>query len=234
MAAETDVLICGSGSAGLCAAVWLARLGINFIVLEKRDGPLRIGQADGIQCRTVEVFESFNLDGELTKDAYWVNEVCFWSAEKDKSTGEENRDRIARSGRTADVKSGISWKPHVIMNQAHLNGLLVGDVERHSGKNIEYGVAVKDVIVDHLLVQDPHAMAITVTAERDGKEIAYKAKYVLVRSRNLTKNKENHISLTSTVRVVMVHIALSVERLAIKWLVIQAMLFGLVQFCPRN
>jgi phenol 2-monooxygenase len=182
MATETDVLICGSGSAGLCAAVWLARLGIKFIVLEKREGPLQIGQADGIQCRTVEVFESFNLDGELTKDAYWVNEVCFWSAELEKSTGKANYDRIARSGRTADVKPGISWKPHVIMNQAHLNGLLVGDVKKYSGQDIEYGVSVRDVVVDDSGIADPHALPITVKAEKNGKEVVYKAKYVLVRS----------------------------------------------------
>lgn len=180
MATETDVLICGSGSAGLCAAVWLARLGIKFKVLEKRDGPLRIGQADGIQCRTVEVFESFDLDGELTKTAYWVNEVCFWSAERNKSTGEENRERIARSGRTADVKPGISWKPHVIMNQAHLNALLLEDVQRYSGQDVEYGVAVKDVLLDSTAVKDLHALAATVIAEKGGKEVVYKAKYVLV------------------------------------------------------
>jgi phenol 2-monooxygenase len=52
---KTDVLISGSGSAGLCAALWLARLKIPYLILEKRDGPLKIGQADGVQCRTVEV-----------------------------------------------------------------------------------------------------------------------------------------------------------------------------------
>jgi phenol 2-monooxygenase len=214
MATETDVLICGSGSAGLCAAVWLARLGIKFIVLEKRDGPLQIGQADGIQCRTVEVFESFNLDGELTKDAYWVNEVCFWSAELEKSTGNVNRDRIARSGRTADVKPGISWTPHVIMNQAHLNGLLVGDVKRYSGQDIEYKVSVKDVIVDESAVADPYASAITVKAEKNGKEVEYKAKYVLVR--NQGSKITTTLLLTRHHRDAMVRTALFESLLAIK------------------
>lgn len=58
MIEKVDVLICGSGSAGLCAATWLARHGIRCKVLERRDSPLALGQADGVQCRTVEIFES--------------------------------------------------------------------------------------------------------------------------------------------------------------------------------
>jgi phenol 2-monooxygenase (NADPH) len=218
MTIETDVLICGSGSAGLCAAVWLVRLGINFKVLEKRDGPLKIGQADGIQCRTVEVFESFDLDGELTKTAYWVNEVCFWSV--DKSSG----DCIVRSGRTADVMPGISWKPHVIMNQAHLNGLLVEDMKKHCGQDVEYAVTVKDVIVDDNAAEDPNALAITVTAEKDGKELSYRAKYVLVsKFMPFTAGL-----LIYRIRVVMVRIALFEDLLDTKWLEIRVMRSGFV------
>lgn len=58
MSTKGDVLICGSGSAGLCAAVWLARHGVDYRVLERRPGALEVGQADGVQCRTVEVFDS--------------------------------------------------------------------------------------------------------------------------------------------------------------------------------
>lgn len=57
MAHEVDVLIVGSGSAGLAAANWLTRFNVNVRILEKRDGPLEMGQADGVQCRTVEVFD---------------------------------------------------------------------------------------------------------------------------------------------------------------------------------
>lgn len=45
---------------------------------ERRDGPLQVGQADGIACRTVEMFESFGLSQKLLREAYWVNETVFW------------------------------------------------------------------------------------------------------------------------------------------------------------
>ncbi|RMD44245.1 hypothetical protein DV735_g848, partial [Chaetothyriales sp. CBS 134920] len=83
---EVDVLIAGSGSAGLAAATWLAIYGIRpssadasipggVTILEKRLGPMTVGQADGVQCRTVEIFESFGLSEALLKDAYHVMEA---------------------------------------------------------------------------------------------------------------------------------------------------------------
>ncbi|KKY19604.1 putative phenol 2 [Diplodia seriata] len=69
MVQHTPVLICGAGSAGLSAATWLARYKVPFTLLERRRGPLRTGQADGVQCRTVEVFESFGIAEELLKEA---------------------------------------------------------------------------------------------------------------------------------------------------------------------
>jgi phenol 2-monooxygenase (NADPH) len=174
-AVETDVLICGSGSAGLCAAVWLARMGIDFRVLEKRDGPLRTGQADGVQCRTVEVFESFGLDMELKKDAYWVNEVVFWT--------EPNANRgIQRVRRTPDVLPGISWQPHVILNQARLNDLLIQEMVRCSGPPIQYSTTVVAVGVDERAIEDENAFAVTAVAEKaDGTKVEFRSKYLLVR-----------------------------------------------------
>lgn len=82
MAEQVDVLICGSGSAGLCAATWLSRCGVRCKIIDSRSGPLIMGQADGVQCRTVEVFESFGLSEELLRDAYHVLETVFWSSDK--------------------------------------------------------------------------------------------------------------------------------------------------------
>ena len=38
---------------------------IRTAVVDRRDGPLQVGQADGVACRTVEMFEAFGLADRL-------------------------------------------------------------------------------------------------------------------------------------------------------------------------
>jgi phenol 2-monooxygenase len=112
---EVDVLIVGSGPAGLVLATQLASFpDVRTAVVDRRDGPLRVGQADGVACRTVEMFEAFGLAGRLVDEAYWVNEVSFWRPDP------EDPSRIARTGRVEDTEEGLSEFPHVIVNQARM------------------------------------------------------------------------------------------------------------------
>ena len=170
---KVDVLICGSGSAGICAATWLAQYGVNCKVLERRDGPMQIGQADGVQCRTVEIFESFGISEELLRESFHVLEVAFWADHEGSGT-------IRRMGRTADTQPGLSHQPHVILNQARINMLLIEKMHALNGQEIDYGYNVLDVQVDSRLSGDPEAYPVTVTAERNGVTEAFEAKYVMV------------------------------------------------------
>lgn len=131
------------------------------------------GQADGVQCRTVEIFESFGISEELLRDAFHILEISFWQ--------QDEEGKLIRGRRTADVAPNMTHMPHVILNQANVNGLLLGAMGKFGGKaNVEYGVTVKSVDVDEAVAGDADAYPCTVAAEKDGTEIAYKAKYTLV------------------------------------------------------
>lgn len=188
MVQQVDVLICGSGSAGLCAGLWLSVLNIPSVkILERRSGPLAMGQADGVQCRTVEVFESFGLSEELLREAYHVLEVAFWSA--------DGKGGLHRTSRTADTAPGLSHQPHLILNQARVNAFLLEAMRKSNGREVEYGYTVKSVEVDESTAGDPEAYCCTVVAERDGVDEVFKAKYVLVSvSRSLRRTVLNYLA----------------------------------------
>ena len=62
----------------LMAATWAARCGLNTRIVDKRGSQIFNGQADGLQCRTLEIFESFGLVERILKFCCPVLEICFW------------------------------------------------------------------------------------------------------------------------------------------------------------
>lgn len=139
-----DVLIVGSGPAGLVLAAQLARFpDIHTVVVDRRDGPLQVGQADGVACRTVEMFEAFGLADRLIGEGYQVNEVTFWRPNPAAPS------EIVRTGRIDDVEEGLSEMPHMIVNQARMLAYLREDMARSATRaEPYYGLQVTDARVE--------------------------------------------------------------------------------------
>jgi phenol 2-monooxygenase (NADPH) len=175
---EVDVLIVGSGPAGLVLAAQLSEFpDIRTAVIDRKDGPLAVGQADGVACRTVETFEAFGLADRLVNEAYWVNEVTFWRPHPDEPT------RITRTGRIEDTEDGLSEFPHVIVNQARMLAYLRDHMERSASRlRPFYGVQATGVDVDTNGSSD-YPVTVTVrhvnAREPTGETSAVTAKYVV-------------------------------------------------------
>ncbi|MDB5939672.1 MAG: phenol 2-monooxygenase [Polaromonas sp.] len=174
--AEVDVLIVGCGPAGLTLAAQLAVFpAIRTCIVEHKDGPLQLGQADGIACRTMEMFEAFNFSERVLKEACWINEVTFWKPD------EQQPGRIVRHGRVQDTEDGLSEFPHVVLNQARVHDFYL-DFMRNSASRLEpfYSRRFLDLAIEPNAGDYPVSVRLERTdAVHTGTVETVKARYVV-------------------------------------------------------
>ncbi|MEP3279018.1 MAG: FAD-dependent monooxygenase [Stappiaceae bacterium] len=169
-----DVLIVGCGPAGLTLATQLSAFpDIITRIVDRKSGPLQVGQADGIACRSMEMFEAFGFAEKVAREAYWVNETTFWRPV-------EGHGDIVRADRIQDVEDGLSEFPHTILSQARVHDFYL-ETMRNSASRLVPDYDRK--LVDLTITDDPHH-PVTATLEqlRDGEEPAkeqVKARYVV-------------------------------------------------------
>ncbi|MBN9460893.1 MAG: FAD-dependent monooxygenase [Burkholderiales bacterium] len=169
-----DVLIAGSGPAGLCLAAQLARVPqIRTMLVEPKLVPMVKGQADGISVRSMEMFQAFGFGEKVMRESVWINETTFWAPGVDAPL-----DRVAR---VQDVPDGISEMPHVLINQARVHDMFL-DIMRRSPTRLEpdYGLKVADLAIDPAAAQYPVTVTLEHTAPgREGQTARVRANYVI-------------------------------------------------------
>jgi 2-polyprenyl-6-methoxyphenol hydroxylase-like FAD-dependent oxidoreductase len=183
--AQADVLIVGCGPAGLTLAAQLAMFpDIKTVIVDQKLGPLQLGQADGVACRTMEMFEAFGFAHKVLREAYWVNETTFWKP--DDAPGAD-RGRIVRSGRVPDVETGLSHMPHVILNQARVHDFYLETMQQSPTRLVpHYGRRLLGLerAPEHAATTDVSTYPVTAQFERQdeghvGEVESIRARYVV-------------------------------------------------------
>lgn len=171
-----DVLIVGTGPAGMITAAQLSMFPeVRTHIVDRRPHRLEIGQADGIQARSVETFQAFGFANEIIDEAYRITEMCFWKPNPD------NPSEIIRTGRALDDPNGISEFPHLIVNQARVLDHFATFMQRSPSRMTpDYGWEFVGLSRGSEDEEFPVAVTLRRTCGDDeGQERVVKAKYVV-------------------------------------------------------
>ena len=170
-----DVLIVGAGPAGMVAAAQLARFpGVTTRIIDRRSGRLEIGQADGIQSRSVETFQAFGFADRIVEEAFVQTEMVFWKPDP------SDPSRIVRTSRTPDDPRGVSEFPHLLVNQARVLDYFAEFMSFAPTRTTpDYGWEFTGLEV----TDEPHhpvlVHLVRTTGDGDGERRSIRAKYVV-------------------------------------------------------
>jgi phenol 2-monooxygenase len=172
---EVDVLIVGTGPAGMLAAAQLSQFpNVTTRIVERRPGRLAIGQADGIQARSVETFQAFGFAERIIAEAYAITEMAFWKPDV------TDPSRIVRTARTPDDPTGISEFPHLIVNQARVLDYFAEYMANSPSRmKPDYGFEFEDLEVSS---EGEYPVTVTLlhtSGPLEGKQRIVRAKYVV-------------------------------------------------------
>ncbi|KAJ7140287.1 FAD binding domain-containing protein [Mycena crocata] len=147
---DVDVLVIGAGPAGLMCANALARAGVNVRIVDRRPSKVAAGQADGIQPRTIEVFQSYGLADRLLKEGNQMHVAAFYNP---------GDNGIQLTDRVPDVTAPTARYPfEVTLHQGAIESIFL-DSMKSMGVEVSRPMAPTQLELDPAKLEDPNAHA---------------------------------------------------------------------------
>ncbi len=126
-AIKTDVIIVGAGPTGLSLACQLIRYGVDFVVVEKKEGVTAFSKALGVHARTLEIYEQLGLAERAVAEGTIAAKARFIE-------GGEIRGEVD----LASVGKGLSAYPYMLVLEQSKNEQLLYDYVLAHGKDVAW------------------------------------------------------------------------------------------------
>ncbi|CCM01337.1 uncharacterized protein FIBRA_03386 [Fibroporia radiculosa] len=153
---DVDVLIIGAGPAGLMCGNALAKAGVNVRIVDQRPKRVAAGQADGIQPRTIEVFQSYGLAERLLREGNQMHMAAFYNPSPNGG--------IERTGRAPDVNASTARYPfEITLHQGAIEAIFL-DSMRSMDVEVERPIVPTSLELsqDEAELKDPNAHPVKV------------------------------------------------------------------------
>lgn len=102
----------------------MARLGVSCRIVDKRGTKIFAGQADGLQCRSLEIFDSFGFADRVWKEANHMLEICMWvrsihqfQPTDKRAVANDSRTRMRMANSVAPIESPIPFLDYLDSNR---------------------------------------------------------------------------------------------------------------------
>ncbi len=128
---QAEVLIVGAGPTGLSLACQLERYGIDFTIVDRKEGVTPFSKAIGVQARTLEIYEQLGIARAAIQEGTVAGQVRMLSGGK-----EVGRLELSRIG------EGQSEFPFVLMLEQSKNECLLYDYLQRSRREVCWNTEV--------------------------------------------------------------------------------------------
>jgi 2-polyprenyl-6-methoxyphenol hydroxylase-like FAD-dependent oxidoreductase len=124
---QTDVLIIGADPTGLALACQFVRYGIDFVMIEKREGVTSYSKALGVHARTLEIYDQLGLAQQAVEEGAIATKARMLK-------GGEVRAELDLS----NLGTGLTAYPFVLFFEQSKNEQLLYDYLKRNGKTVHW------------------------------------------------------------------------------------------------
>jgi 2-polyprenyl-6-methoxyphenol hydroxylase-like FAD-dependent oxidoreductase len=134
---NTPVLVVGAGPTGLMMACQLCRFEIDFVIIDKKHGPVQTSNAFGVHARTIEIFDQMGVADDFLRQARTAEMVAYYA-----------RGKMAQNLKFSRPGSGHTKFPNIYMLEQFSTEKILIDFLVSHGKKIIWDCVFERFVED--------------------------------------------------------------------------------------